>query len=153
MRGYHGAMPERTFFLKPRPPLRAFAIAAVLSLVGAVLLVLALQNSWHVIVAVLAGLTLAGGIVLFAIAVVAMGWLGVRITLTDEGYHISGTNQEHHGRWDDVTKVTQAIEGAHVTIYHGNVRRTHLIFPGGPAQEQMPEVVAEITKRLTKGRP
>ncbi|SDL10753.1 hypothetical protein [Tessaracoccus oleiagri] len=143
-------MPERTFFLKPRPPLRAFAIAAALSLVGALFLVLALQLEWHVVVAVLAALVLAVGITLFAVALVAMARLGVRITLTDEGYHVSGTNQEHSGAWADVTKVTQAVDSAHITIYHGNVRRTHLIFPGGPAQEQMPEVVEAITERLRR---
>lgn len=143
-------MPERTFFLKPRPPLRAFAIAAVLSLVGALFLVLALQLEWHVAVAVLAALVLAIGITLFAVSLVAMARLGVRITLTDEGYHVSGTNQEHSGAWADVTKVTQAVDSAHVTIYHGNVRRTHLIFPGGPAQEQMPDVVEAITERLRR---
>lgn len=143
-------MPERTFFLKPRPPLRAFAIAAVLSLVGALFLVLALQLEWHVVVAVLAALVLAIGITLFAVSLVAMARLGVRITLTDEGYHVSGTNQEHSGAWADVTKVTQAVDSAHVTIYHGNVRRTHLIFPGGPAQDQMPDVVEAITERLRR---
>lgn len=143
-------MPERTFFLKPRPPLRAFAIAAVLSLLGALFLVLSLQLEWHVVVAVLAAVVLAIGITLFAVSLVAMARLGVRITLTDEGYHVSGTNQEHSGAWADVTKVTQAVDSAHVTIYHGNVRRTHLIFPGGPAQEQMPEVVEAITERLRR---
>jgi hypothetical protein len=74
----------------------------------------------------------------------------VRITLTEEGYRVSGTDQEHSGAWSDVTKVTQAVEGAHVTIYHGNVRRTHLIFPGGPAQDQMQDVVEAITERLRR---
>lgn len=143
-------MPERTFFLKPRPPLRAFAIAAVLSLLGALFLVLSLQLEWHVVVAVLAAVVLAIGITLFAVSLVAMARLGVRITLTDEGYHVSGTNQEHSGAWADVTKVTQAVDSAHVTIYHGNVRRTHLIFPGGPAQDQMPDVVEAITERLRR---
>lgn len=143
-------MPERTFILRPRPPLRAFAIAAILSLVGAVMLVFSLQSDWHVVVTVLAVIALALGVVLFAMALVSMARLGVRISLTDEGYHVSGTNQEHSGAWTDVTKVTQAVHGAHVTIYHGNVRRTHLIFPGGAAQQQMQDVVDEITERLNR---
>ena len=128
--------------------MRAFAIAAILSLLGAVFLVLSLQNAWHAVVVVLAAVVLALGIALFAMALVSMARLGVRITLTDEGYHVSGTNQEHSGGWADVSKVTQAVHGAHVTIYHGNVRRTHLIFPGGPAQDQMQDVVDAIMERL-----
>lgn len=141
-------MSERTFFLKPRPPLRAFGIAALLSIAGAVLLVLALQNAWHVVVSILAGVLLVAGIALFVMALIAMDKLGVRITVNDEGYEISGTDQDHSGSWTDVTKVTQAVDAAHITIYHGNVRRTHLIFPGGPAQAQMGEVVDAILERL-----
>lgn len=146
-------MPEQTFFLKPEPPLRAFAIAAVLSLLGGLLLVLALQNGWHAVIQVLFGLMLAAGIALFVAAVVAMARLGVRITLTDEGYRVTGTNQTHEGKWIDVSKVTQAVQGAHITIYHGNVRRTHLIFPGGRAQEQVPEVIDAIMDRLKAVKP
>lgn len=145
-------MPERTFVLRPRPPLRAFAIAAILSLVGAVLLVFALQNEWHVVVTLVASVTLVLGIALFAMALVSMARLGVRVTLNDEGYRVSGTNQEHVGKWADVTKVTQAVHGAHITIYHGNVRRTHLIFPGGSAQRHMQDVVDEITERLNRAK-
>lgn len=143
-------MPERTFFLKPQPPLRAFLVAAVLSLLGGLLTVFALQQSWHWFVLVLCLLLLAAGVGLFAAALVATARLGVRVTISDEGYEISGTNQAHSGQWADVTKVTQALEGAHITIYHGSVRRTHLIFPGGPAQQQMQDVIDEIMSRLER---
>lgn len=144
-------MSERIFFLKARPPMRAFIIAAVVSLLSAVIAVLALQNSitWLAIIAIL---VLAASIALFAIAVVTMSRLGVRIELDDEGYRITGTSQNHSGQWADVTKVTESLEGAHITIYHGEVRRTHVIFPGGPAQQQLPEVVEEILRRLETAR-
>lgn len=143
-------MPERTFFLKPRPPLRAFLIAAVLSLVGGVFTVVALQAGWHAVVVVIAILVLALGILLFVAGVVAMSQLGVRVRIDDEGYEITGTGQRHEGKWADVTKVTQAVEAAHITIYHGNVRRTHIIFPGGPAQDQMQSIIDEIMARLER---
>ncbi|RRD45689.1 hypothetical protein [Tessaracoccus sp. OH4464_COT-324] len=144
-------MSERTFFLKPRPPLRAFLIAAVASLGGAVLAVVSLENSWTV-VAILAIVVLMAGIALFAAAIVSMSRLGVTIRLDDEGYRISGTRQVHQGKWADVTKVTQTVDAAHITIYHGDVRRTHVIFPGGPAQRKLPEVVEEILSRLAGAR-
>lgn len=150
--GYHWHMPERTFFLKPRPPLRAFAIAAVMSLVGALLLVAALQSNWHIVVVVISAAILVLGVALFLASLVAMWRLGVRVTVDDDGYEVSGTNQTHSGKWADVTKITQAVEGAHITIYHGSVVRTHLIFPGGPAQDQMQDVVDAIMERLKKAK-
>lgn len=145
-------MPERTFFLKPRPPLRAFLIAALLSLLGGVFTVLSLQNEWNVAVVAISVVVLVLGIALFTIATVATARLGVRITLSDEGYQVSGVQANREGQWKDVTKVTQAVEGAHITIYHGDVRRTHLIFPAGPAQARMQEVIDEIMARLERVR-
>ena len=141
-------MPERTFFLKPRPPLRAFFLAALLSLVGGVLTVSSLQHGWNALAVTLSVIVLVLGIALFTVAILATIRLGVRITITDEGYKVSGTQTTREGQWKDVSKVTQAVEGAHITIYHGNVRRTHLIFPGGPAQARMQEVIDEIMARL-----
>lgn len=145
-------MSERTFFLKPRPPLRAFLLAAVLSLIGGILTALALQHDWSAVALTLAIIVLVLGIALFVLAIVATARLGVRITLTDEGYKVSGTRTTHEGEWNDVTKVTQTVEGAHITIYHGNVRRTHLIFPAGPAQEKMQDVIDEIMVRLERAK-
>ena len=145
-------MPERTFFLKPRPPVRAFAIAAVMSLVGALMLVAAMQSGWGTTWVILSAIVLALGVALLLVALIATFRLGVRITVDDDGYEVSGTNQSHSGKWEDVTKVTQAVEGAHITIYHGTVVRTHLFFPGGPAQDQMQDVVEAIMERLTKAK-
>lgn len=143
-------MPERTFFLKPRPPLRAFLVAALCSLVGGILLLVGLQQGWPWLVNVLTAVVLVAGVGLFAAALVATARLGVRVVISDEGYRITGTHQSHEGEWADVTKVTQAVTGAHLTIYHGNVRRTHLIFPGGPAQSRMQDVADEIMARLER---
>nr|WP_108871089.1 hypothetical protein [Tessaracoccus timonensis] len=143
-------MPERTFFLKSRPPLRAFLLAALLSLVGGVLTVLSLQHGWNALAVAFFIIVLVLGIALFTIAIMATMRLGVRITITDDGYKVSGTQVTREGQWKDVSKVTQAVEGAHITIYHGDVRRTHLIFPGGPAQAQMQDVIDEIMARLER---
>lgn len=145
-------MPERTFLLKSQPPIRAFVIAALLSLVGGVCAVLGLQHAWHWTLVAFAFILLAAGVGLFAAALVATARLGVRVTISDDGYEISGTNQAHSGQWADVTKVTQALEGAHITIYHGAVRRTHIIFPGGPAEQRMQDVIDEILSRLERAK-
>lgn len=140
-------MRESTHVIKPRPPVRAFVTAAVADLAGALLLVAALSQGWHVAVVVVAVLLLVAGTALMIGAFVSLDRLAVRFTLTDEGYRLVGPGVDHSGVWADVSKVTQSHEGSHVTIYHGAVRRTHLLFPGGD-RAQIDEVLAEVRARL-----
>ena len=102
-------MAESIHVIKPQPPVRAFVTAAVADLVGAVVLVAALSQGWHVALVVVGALLLAAGVGLLVMA--------------------------------------QSQEGSHVTIYHGAVRRTHLLFPGGD-RAQIDAVLADIRARL-----
>ena len=140
-------MPESTHVIKPQPPVRAFVTAAVADLAGALLLVAALSQGWHVAFVVVAALLLVAGTALMIGAFVSLNRLAVRFTLTDEGYRLLGPGVDHAGQWADVSKVTQSQEGSHVTIYHGAVRRTHLLVPGGD-RAQIDEVLAEVRARL-----
>ena len=140
-------MPESTHVIKPQPPVRAFVTAAVADLAGALLLVAALSQDWHIAFVVVAILLLVAGTALMIGAFVSLNRLAVRFTLTDEGYRLLGPGVDHAGEWADVSKVTQSQEGSHVTIYHGAVRRTHLLFPGGD-RAQIDEVLAEVRARL-----
>ncbi|MHA6523831.1 hypothetical protein [Tessaracoccus sp. G1721] len=140
-------MAESIHVIKPQPPVRAFVTAAVAALAGAVLLVAALSQGWHVVVVVIAGLLLAAGVGLMVMALVSMNRFAARFTLTDDGYSFVGPGVDHSGEWADVSKVTQSQEGSHVTIYHGAVRRTHLLFPGGD-RAQIDAVLNDIRARL-----
>lgn len=74
--------------------------------------------------------------------------MAVRIKLTDDGYSVTGTNVNHQGEWADVSKVTESLDHRHVTIYHGVVRRTHLLFPAANDQQVIVEVLDDIRSRL-----
>ncbi len=101
---------------------------------------------------VLGALLLAAGVVLLVMALVSMNRFAARLTLTDKGYRLVGPRGvDHAGEWADVSKVTQSQEGSHVTIYHGAVRRTHLLFPGGD-RAQIGEVLADIRARLVAAK-
>ncbi|HMR50442.1 MAG TPA: hypothetical protein PKE40_14590 [Arachnia sp.] len=145
-------MGEQTYLLKPPPPVRAYGIAAVASLLGAMFLVFSLTNGWHAFFTVLAGIILLLGIGLLVVAMIATQRNTVRVVLDDDGYRIEGTVQSHDGRWRDVSKVTQSIAGGHITIYHGNVRRTHLLFPGGGDAEVIKIVLDDITARIVAAK-
>lgn len=140
-------MAERTYVIQSRPPVRAFVVAAVAALVGALLLVGSFAWGWHVLWGVLGGLALVAGVALTIIAFLSIQRLAVHLTLDDEGYKVSGSEVDHAGQWRDVTKVTRSQEGSHVTIYHGVVRRTHLLFPAGDAA-QIEEILADVRARL-----
>lgn len=144
-------MDRTVYVIPPRPPVRAFAIAAIVALVGAVLLVMALSWQWPVVVVVIGAILLGVGVLLALLGYLSMSWLAVRMELDDEGYRVRGSAKEHHGKWADVSKVTRTEEGSHVTIYHGNVRRTHLLFPS-PDDPRIDQVLADVTARLRASR-
>lgn len=143
-------MAETTYTIQSRPPVRAFAVAAVGALLGAFLLVLALVEGWHVVVAVLGGLLLAAGLALLIVAYLSMQRLAVHLSLDESGYRLVGPGGRHDGRWADVSKVTQSEDGTHVTIYHGPVRRTHLLFARD--DDALAAVLNDIRARLQAAR-
>ena len=142
----------RTFVLKPRPPLRAFVLAAVVSMVGAVLITVAAANGWPTPWLVLCILVLAAGVLLCLAAVWSMWRMRTMVEVTDDGYTIRTPGAVRSGRWDEVTKVTQATNGAHITLYHGQVTRTHILSPGNVATAEMEALGAEIARRMDANR-
>ncbi|MBB1482801.1 hypothetical protein H5392_02865 [Tessaracoccus sp. MC1865] len=140
-------MPETVYLIQPRPPVRAFAIAAVSSLLGAVLLVASLSSGWHVLWAVLGGVVMVTGLVLLVLAFTSMSRLAVEVTFDDDGYRVRGREVEGEGRWLDVSKVTQTQSGTRVTIHHGHERATYLMFPGNDPK-QVDDVVTDLRERL-----
>lgn len=144
-------MDRTVYVIPPRPPIRAFAVAAVAALLGAVLLVSSLTWQFPVGLVVVGAVLLGLGVLLVLLAYLSMSWLAVRVQLDDEGYRVTGSPREHSGTWADVSKVTRSEEGSHVTIYHGNVRRTHLLFPAGDSP-LVGQVLDDVLARLQASR-
>ncbi|CAI9402419.1 hypothetical protein [Aestuariimicrobium sp. T2.26MG-19.2B] len=146
------------YVLRPRPAIRAFAVAAVLSVIGAVMVVggqLASSTTW---------VTITGVVVLaLAVALVALAWLASRtnavtVQLDAEGYRVlapklsRGGGGDRHGRWSEVTKVGASEDGSHLVISHGEVERVHIWSPLGGSDPQMLGLQAEIVERLDADR-
>lgn len=141
-----------TYVLKPRPPMRAFFVAAIISALGAVLTVVAAAQHAGAVWIMLAFILLALGVVL-----AVMGWLSMTrmqtyIKLDDKGYEIKGPGVEKAGEWTDVNRVTTSNGGTHLTMYHGEVGRTHIMCPGGQGGAQMAELAQDIADHLDKDR-
>lgn len=139
-------MPASRYLIRPRPPVRALAIAAAATVSGAALLVLSVSQRWPVIVAVFAVLLLVGGAALAGAALWAMRRHVVALTLDEDGYHVAGAGQQHRGLWADVTRVAQNQAGDRLVIHQGQAR-THLVF-AGKDEQLIADVVDDIKARL-----
>ncbi|WP_420176712.1 hypothetical protein [Luteococcus sp. OSA5] len=147
------AAPEpRTYVLKPRPPVRAFVIAAALTLVGALLVSIAQSADASLLWVVLASIILIAGLALAGMAAWSMVTMRTFIDLASDGYRIHGPGVDKSGGWEDVTKVTTSAQGSHLTLYHGEVGRTHVICPGGGEDPEMVALVEAVAKHLDANR-
>lgn len=146
-------MAATTYTIQTRPPVRAFAIAAVSAMLGAGLIVYSAASGWrlvlHIVLTMLGSLLLLVGIALTGIAYWAMRRTTVKLMLDDTGYRLDGGGENHQGRWLDVSQVTQSDGGAHVTIYHGPERRTHIVFS---RTDQIDAVLDDMRERLKRSR-
>lgn len=113
--------------LKPRPPIRAFAVVAVLAVLGAVLFVAADLVSWGLVlfIAAIVVWVFAGLLVLAIIGAIARN--RVRVEIDDQGYTVYGPQGKRSGVWDDVVRVTQSSTGRRVTIHRRNNSVVHLV--------------------------
>jgi len=141
-----------TYVLKPRPPFRAFVLAAIISLAGALFVVLASAEHWGAIGVAICVIVLALGIGLLVFALLSMSKMRVFVRLDDSGYTIEGPGLHKTGAWAEVTKVTTQREGAHLTLHHGEVARTHIICPRGVSDPQMQALTADVIARMDADR-
>lgn len=145
------AVPEEptVYLLRPAPLMRAFLIAGVLALVGAVLMVCTNALGWHVIWFILGLLIGLVGLALFGVAVFAMFWQRqVRAELTDSGYAFRTTKRSVEGRWDAVTKVSASDTGHRITFTTRDGHREDVIFPVGNEDRRLRAMVEDLTARL-----
>ena len=115
-----------THVLRPVQPLRAYALAAILATVGAVVVVLG-NVGGSIWVVSLGALILACGLVLLGATVSSVRRYKVWVDLDEKGYAIHASTGDHTGDWADVTRVTRTVDGTQLTLHHDDERRTLLV--------------------------
>lgn len=138
--------------LKPRPPFTGYAVAAVMSIAGAVLIVVAAARDWSNGWIALFAVVLALGIALALTATWSMFRMRLYVDLDARGYHIHGAGQDRSGTWADVTRAALTESRSRLTLYHGQVRRTHIVRPGVGDPAEMDRMAADIAHRLDADR-
>ncbi len=100
-------MQPSIYVIRPRPPLRAAALVAVLVAASAGLIVAgsALSVLWVSLVGLV---PLALALVIVVVLIRATQSSTARLSLTDDGWEVSSRVGARAGRWADITKVTSA---------------------------------------------
>lgn len=138
--------------LSPQPPVGGFIVAASLFLVGVVLAVLSIAHGWSEAWTVVFIVVLACGVALAVTSVWSMRHLKLYVDLDDKGYHIHGAGQERSGTWDKVTRAALTESRSRLTLYHGQVGRTHIVRPGVGDPKEMDDLAVDIAHRLDESR-
>lgn len=137
-----------TYILRPAPPIKAFFIAAILIIVGAVLTVTASAQAWHVVVTVLGVIVLVAGVALAVMAVVAMFRSRVKAELSGSGFRITTSNEVIDGRWSDITKATRSESGHRITLQLRDDTERHVLSPVGRENPDMAAFTEDLVARL-----
>ena len=133
----------------PRPPVRAFALAAVLALAGAGALIIT-SEGWLRPMLIVVGIAL----VVLAVLLLALALAGVRrqrvtVHLDAAGYRVASPAGVRSGAWADVTRVTTTP--GRITLHQGDAERVHLVAPSGQVP-QFEAIEQAISKHLDADR-
>lgn len=145
-------MNPRTYVLRPQPPVRAFALAAVLAALGAILVVVCAATSANAFFMAVSVIVLVLGVLLLVAGFVSMRRLRSFVDLTDDGWSVRTPTVTRTGTWSEVTRVTSSMDGAHLTLYQGDQARTHILAAGNVAGSEMEALAADIATRLDRNR-
>lgn len=137
------------YALRPRRPVRAWVLAILLLLIGALMLTLGWRADPRNTVLVVIGVV--AGVLGLAMAIVAASFVQARtlhVTLTPDGFEVNGPGYHKAGSWIDVDTVSATPDGARLVIARGQVDRTFIQAPGGTPGDLMRELTADISARL-----
>lgn len=138
--------------LRPEPPIRAFLLAAVVTILGAVLTVLASAQDWAGVVLVLGVMLMVAGLALLAAGIWSVWKMRVQAELTPTGYTFRTPAGVRHGTWAETVKVTASESGRRITFHHRDDTVQHIMAPVGGDNPAMSALVEDLTERLKTSR-
>lgn len=138
-----------THVLKPRPPLRAFALTAILALVGVVVFASPDLFGWDPVLRTVGIAVLVLGFGILVLAFGAMRRNQVQVILDAQGYRVVGPDRTRTGSWEDITKVTRA--NRQLILYGRDGKRTAITLPRGGGGD-LDALGADVARRLDTQR-
>lgn len=139
----------RTFTLAPRPPIRAFAITAVVDVVG-LLMLIAGQVVDQTALVIAGVVVLVLGSALISVSLLLNNRLRSVVTLDDRGITIQRAKQSRTVAWADV-------RGAHLTQTHLVIdavegKGAEVVNPLGNTAPVVIDLATEVARRLDADR-
>ena len=134
-----------THLMKPRPPVRAFGMAAAFAVVGLGFFAAPELLGWHDILRAIGIVSILVGFAILALAIAAMQRMRVEIVLDQDGYRVIGPFGARTGTWQDVVRVTRGA--GQIVLYGRDDRRTVIAMPRGGAGD-LDALGADIARHL-----
>lgn len=138
-----------THQMKPRPPVRAFAVAAGMAVLAVLLFMVPTWFDWPVVFPILGGVVLALAVGLVVLALSVARRMRVTVELDDAGLRVQGAGGTQSAQWADVVKVTRTT--GRITLHRRDGSRVSLVMPRGGAGD-LNALGADIAKRLDVNR-
>lgn len=134
-----------THVLRPAPPLRSYLVAAILSVLGAAMVLGSGfgENPWLL---VFGALVLADGLALVLMTTISARRSRVAVDLDGSGYVVHSREGDVHGTWDQVTRVTRSADGTQLVFHQGDERRLVLI------GREVTSLESDVARYLDKNR-
>lgn len=138
-----------THQIKPRPPVRAFAVAAGMALLAVLLFMLPTWFGWPVVFPILGAVVLALAVGLVLVALAASRRMAVTVLLDDAGLRVESAAGTQSAQWADVVKVTRTT--GRITLHRRDGSRVSLVMPRG-GTGNLNALGVDIAKRLDVNR-
>ena len=134
-----------THVLRPAPPLRSYLVAAILAILGAVMVLGSGfgKSPWLL---VFGALVLADGLALVLVTTISSHRARVAVDLDESGYVIHSHEGDVHGTWDKVTRVTRSADGTQIVFHQGDEHRLVLI------GREVTKLETDVARYLDKNR-
>ena len=142
-------MAATTHQVRQRPPLRALVLAAVLALVGILLLLMADLLDRQLALTALGVVGVVLGLALFAAAWFLARSMRVEVVLDDDGYRLAGPGRVEKGTWAGIGKVT--LGGSRITLHRKDGTRVLLVVARG-GRADLDALGRDIAGRLDADR-
>lgn len=143
-------MEEQSYILAPRSTTRVFAIAAVIDVIGIVLLAVGFAlNKWYVIIPGV--VVILGGAVLLSLTMMMRVRVSTTVRLTDEQLSISAGGKKASAAWSEISDVSSGGQTIYLTL-NNQQPALKIDSPRGADDPKLQELATELTRRLDQNR-
>lgn len=142
-------MGATTHVMRPRPPIRALGIAAVLALLGMGAFALPYFFDWSEGLRIVGLVLLALGVALAVTGFTAVRRLSATVVLDEQGFRMETPTGSQAGEWGDIVKVTRST--GRITLHKRDGSQVAMVVPRGGSGD-LDELGVDIARRLNADR-